>query len=201
VPRVRDVSSWGRDAVFNAFSNLMEVVFTTLALMALGVVLMLLLPKQVAQVGQTVSEAPLPSIGVGLLTLLVLLILLPLLVIICIGIPVAILVLLAAAAAAIFGWIAVGIVVGQRVLEALRVGEYQPLLEVIIGVPVVRLLSAVPCLGWLLGLIVTCVGLGAVALTRFGTVAYEPSSKPPDDVPAPPPAPELPSAPEEETQD
>lgn len=201
LPRTGQPWRWGGDVVFDAFRNLVQVVFNTLALMALGVVLVLLLPKQIAQVGQTVSEAPLPSVGVGLLTLVVLLILVPLLVIICIGIPVAILVLLAAAAAGVFGWIAVGVVVGQRVLEALKVGEYQPLLEVIVGIPVVRLLSAVPCLGWLLGLAVTCVGLGAVALTRFGTMAYEPSSKPPDDLPAPPPAPELPSAPEEEAQD
>jgi hypothetical protein len=200
LPRIGEPWRWEGDIVSNLFSSFLRAVFNTVALMALGVVLMLLLPKQTAQVGQTASAAPLPSIGVGLLTSLVLLILVPLLVIICIGIPVAILLVLAAVAAGLFGWIAVGAVVGQRLLAALKVGKYQPLLEVIIGIPVISLLSAVPCLGWLLALIIAWVGLGAVVLTRFGTMAYAPVSKTPD-LPPPPPEPDLPSAPEEETEE
>jgi len=171
--------TWHGDIFFSLLGRLIRTVFSTIALMALGVLLVLFLPKPTNLVGQTVIKAPLPSIGVGLLTFVVLLILVPLLIVICIGIPVAVLLVLAAVAASVFGWIAIAALVGQRLLAALQVTQAQPVLEVIIGVPVVALLSAVPCLGGLLALIVAAAGLGAVILTRFGTVAYEPLSKAP----------------------
>ncbi len=201
-PGLADVGRiWRGEAVFNLLGFLVRTVFSTLALMALGVLLVLFLPKQTALLGQTVSEAPLPSIGVGLLTFIVLLILVPLLVVICIGIPVALLLVLAAVAAGIFGWIAIGVLIGQRLLAALQVAQPQPLLEVIVGIPVITLLSAVPCLGWLLALIVASAGLGAVVLTRFGTMAYEPLSKAAG-LPGPPSlATDVQSAPEEQSED
>jgi len=178
----------GGDVFFNFLASFMLLMFKTLALMALGVLLVVLIPKPTTMVGQAVSEAPLASLGVGLLTFLVLLILVPLLVIICIGIPVAVLLVLAAVAAATFGSIAIGTVVGQRLLIALK-AEPLPLLQVIIGIAVMMLLSAVPCLGWLLGLIISAAGLGAVVLTRFGTMPYQPVRREPTP-PQPPPPPE-----------
>ena len=177
MPRIDRPWPWSSNVLSGWLGGLMRKVLNTLALMALGALLALLLPKQTTLVAQTAGDALLPSIGFGLLTFLVLLILIPLLVIICIGIPVALLLALAAAAAAIFGWIAIGVLIGDRLLTALNVRQAQPVLEVIAGLAVLALLSSVPCLGWLLGLIVGSAGLGAVVLSRGGTTLYAPLSK------------------------
>ena len=146
----------------------------TLTLMALGVVLALIVPRQMAQVGQTVSQMSLASAGIGLLTLLVLLVMVPILVITCIGIPVVILLAIAFVAAVLLGRVTIGTLVGRRLLKALQVQESQPLLEVAVGVGLIELLMAVPCLGGVLGAIISLAGLGAVVLTRFGTMRYPP---------------------------
>jgi hypothetical protein len=191
---------WEGNIFANLLGSFVRFVLRTLALVALGVVLMLFLPKQTELVGRTVNKLPLPSAGVGLLTLVVLLIVVPLLVIICIGIPVVVLLGIAFVAAVLLGRVAVGAVVGNRLLAAMKVEPSQPLLDVAAGIVLMELLFAVPCLGGLLGAAVSLAGLGAVVLTRFGTMVYEPASKAPA-MPAPPAAPDLPSAPGEETED
>jgi hypothetical protein len=169
----------------------------TFALMALGVVAVLVLPKHTLQVGQTLRTFPLPSAGVGLLTLVALLVVTPLLVIICIGIPLVLLLAIVFVAALLLGRVAIGMMIGQRLMRELKVEQPQPLLEVVLGIGLVELLAAVPCLGGLLVSIVSLAGLGAVVLTRFGTMPYEPLHKS-DELPAPAPEPELDIAPEEE---
>lgn len=181
----------------DAVGNLFRWVARAIALMAMAVVVMLVLPKQTALVGETASKLPLPSTGVGLLTVVVLVIVLLLLVIICIGIPVAVLLAMVAAVALLLGRVAVAAIVGQRLLTALNADQSQPLLEPVVGIVVIELLSAVPCVGWLVSAILSLAGLGAVVLTRFGTVPYEPASTMAD-LPAPPPEPNLPSAAGEE---
>jgi hypothetical protein len=181
------------------FGSLVRWVARTFTLMALGVVVMLVLPKQTALVGQTVSTVPLPSAGVGLLTFVVLLFVVPMLVIICIGIPLVVLLGAAFVAAMLLGRVAIGAVIGERLLNALKVKQSQPLLEVVVGIGLVELLAAVPCLGWLLGLVLWLAGLGAVVLTRFGTMAYEPVKR--SQVPVPILEPEAEIVPEEESQD
>ena len=190
---------WRGEIVVDWFGSLVRLAIRTLALVALGVVLMLVLPKQTAQVGQTVTQLPLPSAGVGLLTLVVLLVAVPLLVIICIGIPVVVLLAIAFVAAQLLGRTAIGLWVGERLLEALHVRERQPVLEVAVGVALIELLTAVPCIGWLLGVVVSLAGLGAVVLTRFGTVPY-PLASGAAELPVPPSEPELPSLPGDEPE-
>jgi hypothetical protein len=160
-------------------------VLSTLAMIGLGILLVLLLPGPTETVEQTVAGGALPSLAVGILTFLVLLVLVPLLVIICIGIPVAILLLLGAVAAGILGWAATGILIGRRLLAAMS-KEPQPVLAAIAGIALIEVLAEVPCLGWMLALIVSAIGLGAVVLTRFGTATYVPRQAEP--APLPPPS-------------
>ncbi len=149
----------------------MRVLLNAMGMMALGLLLVHVLPKQTREIARTVAQSPALSIGVGLLTMLLLPIVLILLVVICIGIPVAIVLILAAMAAGAYGWVAVGAALGQRLMLTSKV-QSGPAWGVIVGVGLLCVLSAVPCLGWLLGLIVTSAGLGAVVLTRFGTLQY-----------------------------
>lgn len=164
--------------------RLVRRVATVLVVAALGGLVALIWPEATDRVGGTVFSSPGASLGVGFLTVLAGLALITALAItICLS-PAAVLLTLALSAAGLLGWIAVGARVGRRLLRALNAGEVAPLWSASLGTLIITLvtvgLSTALCLaplGWLLTLIIGCVGLGAVVLTRFGTVAYVPSSR------------------------
>jgi hypothetical protein len=134
----------------------------------LGLLIILFWPEPSRQVGSVVVAKPLPSLGIGLLSIVVAFCVgLILLIAACLGL----LVWLAAVVAWIFGWTAVGLMVGQRVLAAFDV-EPTPPLATVVGVAFISLIWAFPCLGNLFALIVGAAGLGAVVLTRAGTQPY-----------------------------
>lgn len=151
------------------------------ALMAvLGVLVAVLLPQQGGRVTTTVRESSLVSFGTGCLTsVLGVPILLLLAITICL-LPLALILSLLLLAAALFGWVAVGWVLGQKAMQALRTQSSTPILEVVVGVVLLTLLwqmpGVIPCLGWFVsfgvGIVAGSIGLGAVLLTRFGTRSY-----------------------------
>jgi hypothetical protein len=150
-----------------------------------------LVPNQLNQVGSALRNKPAASGVVGLLTavagpsLLALLLLLSVvLTIVCIGLlgyPLVMVLSVMLAAAALMGWIAVGNLVGQRLAEALSLKNRSLPVTAALGTAVLTLvsslLSALPFWlgGWawaIAAFAVGCAGLGAVALTKFGTRAY-----------------------------
>ena len=156
--------------VFTGFVfGLLRYLLTTLALIAVGILIFLFWPEQVELVGETVLKAPLVSGGVGLAVLVL-------------GIPVGLVLILAAClglvvwlaliVATLFGFTAIASLVGNRLLKAFNPDKFSPILAVLLGVIVLRLLDLVPCLGFILSGIVYSLGLGAVILTRFGTQPY-----------------------------
>jgi hypothetical protein len=182
----------GSRLFFNTMMDIFKAIITTLALMALGLLVVLFLPKQTEMVAQAVLAAPLPSLGVGFLTMVVAAGLTALLAItICLS-PIALFTALITIAAAFFGWIAVGLLVGQKLLKGLKAQEPAPLVSVVIGVLLISLISALPCLGFLVFLGVVSLGLGGVVLTRFGTMSYP--EEPPSPLPLEPTEPQTPAA-------
>ncbi len=163
------------------------------ALMAvIGVLVAVLLPQHAGRVSTTVHESPLVSFGTGCLTwALGIPILILLAITICL-LPLSLIVSLLLVVAGLFGWVAVGWVIGKKALEALRSDNPTPILEVVVGVVLLTLLwqmpRVIPCIGWLfslgVGVLAGSIGLGAVLLTRFGTRAY----------PTPPGGPLVPAA-------
>ena len=142
------------------------------------------MPEQVYNVRETlVSSAPL-SFGLGLLTAIVSVVFIPiaflLMITICLAI-VPVVAYLALGIAALFGWIVIGHVLGERLLIAS--GREQPslIMSSIVGVSVLTLLTNLPviglidCIGFIgtvIGGLIAMAGLGAVLLTRFGTRPY-----------------------------
>lgn len=177
LPRIQPFSTrLPFDRGWNVFSNSIFDVFgdivLALALAAIGLLVVLFLPKQTEVVGQAVLAAPLPSAGVGLLTGVVAVFLIVLLAItICLS-PVAFLLGVAMLVAGIFGWIAIGLLVGRRLLEAFNVRGITSLMAVAAGTLLISVLRAIPCLGAIFGFVLGCAGLGAVVLTRFGRQTY-----------------------------
>jgi hypothetical protein len=144
---------------------------TALFLALLGVVLLALAPRAMGRVASAAARGAFVSFGMGLLTLAVGVLLgLLLLLACCLGL----LVWLALGAAWLVGWVAVGLWLGQRLLQALNVRNASSIGEVALGVFLITLLTQLPaCIGFFVGLILGCTGLGAVVLTRFGTRSFD----------------------------
>lgn len=143
----------------------------------------LILPRQIAQVSRTIVEAPLPCLGFGLLTLAATVVAIVVLAItVCLS-PLSALTALALGMAGLFGWIGAGTLVGERLVKALNIREAVPQLTAGVGTLIITLICAglnfTICLapfGWFITLILGCIGLGAVVLTRFGTTEYSTSA-------------------------
>lgn len=194
--------------------GLMRGILYAIAFAALGALTVLFLPTQTAQVGEVAEHAALPSLGVGCLTSIVAFFLYLLLIFVSIllavtiiGIPLAVLLLvlppIALAVAWLFGWIAIGRLVGARILVGANARETWrvPVIAVIVGIVLLSILGAVPFFGWLVSALVGLLGIGAVILSWFGTRPYPPAAPAPyalvPTVPQPPapPAPPVPPAP------
>lgn len=161
--------------VFDFGWNLVGGFITALAFAALGALVVIFAPEPTRRVGNAVQAKPLNVAGVGCLTYIVLPILMVLLIITLIGIPVALILGLAAFVAWLFGWIAIGYMTGEKILQAFKARDVLPVVAVIVGVIILTLLSQIWFVGWLVSFVGGLLGIGATVLTRFGTRAYPPA--------------------------
>lgn len=165
-----------------------EAAGRSLMLGLLALVVASLLPGQINRAGETIRSRPLASGAVGLLTavavpsLAVLLLLIStILVIVCIGLlgfPVVFAMLLGLAAGTLFGWVTVGNLLGQRLVGSLKLKNRGLSVTAAVGTAVLTfilgLIGALPFAfgAGLLTFLALCLGLGATALTQFGTRPY-----------------------------
>jgi hypothetical protein len=132
----------------------------------LGVLLVLILPRPMGRVMVAAATQPALSFGLGLLTLALGVVAGALLLIAC---GLGLLVWLALLAGLLMGWAAVGLWLGERLLSALRLRSTSAVAEVATGAFIITILARLPlCMGFLVGLVLGSIGLGAVVLTRFG---------------------------------
>ncbi len=151
---------------------------TAVGFAALGVLILVFLPAQVKQIGEVAEQSALPSLGVGCLTWLVVPPLIVLFIITCLGIPLSMILGILLVAAAVLGWIALSVVVGNRLLDALKAQTIAPIVAMLVGLLVLWLITAIPLLGELIRLFALALAVGAVVLTRFGTQPYPLPSAP-----------------------
>lgn len=166
----------------------------------IGMAVITFWPTQTAEVGRTIVAAPVPSLGIGCLTYpLSVVIALFILITICLAPFVPVLVLLVVAAG-LFGWIALGTLLGRWLARATGWRTATPAAVAGLGVFALSILAVVlgeiPCLGTLAVIGAASIGLGAVALSRFGTRRY---GVPPAEV-AVPAVPSAPTAPQVEVE-
>ena len=174
--------------------RLFGAMFNSVALGLLALLVVLFWPDQTARVSAAIANAPGASGGLGLLTLIAVPIILALVTIVtllCLS-PVTFIGFLIYLAALIFGWISLGMLVGARLSAALNLRNLSPAVSAAIGTALFTLVSGIiqiiPCVGWIAPVVLACIGLGAVTLTRFGTRPYLPNM-PVQSAPPPPPAP------------
>lgn len=162
-----------------------------LGLLALLVVS--LAPRPVARISDAISARPLASGTVGVLTLFasislaaLLAVISAVLVIVCIGLlgfPIVLAIVALLGVGLLVGWVAVGRIVGNALSDALKLKTLSPALQAALGTAAlslgIGLLQLLPVVGFsasLVAFVVYGVGLGGVALTKFGTRPFPPVS-------------------------
>ncbi len=152
-----------------------------------------LAPNQLNRVNDTLRQKPAASGVVGVLTAIavpsltvILVLLTAVLIFVCIGllgIPIIIALVFAFGVAIVMGWISAGTILGQRLAGWFKMSNRSLPVVAALGTAVLTLalglLGELPFYlgGWfwgLAGVLIGCAGLGAVALTRFGTRPYPP---------------------------
>jgi cytoskeletal protein CcmA (bactofilin family) len=190
------------DKTPNFFERIGRSMVLLLALAVVSWLVATFMPQQMKTVGDTIVEATIASFGVGLLTAIIVAASFLLVFTICLAFipPIA---FLLAGVAALFGWIVIGQIIGERLLIATGRSFPNFILSTMVGVTALTVVATMPvlswidciapifwCIGWLVIVIVGSIGLGAVILTRFGTRPYDPASLPtPGNPPPPPPRP------------
>jgi hypothetical protein len=189
VPTTPNVPASPRfDISFNPFWNVMNVIGRALALAAIGMLLTLFLQPQLERVTDTVVRQPVIAGGFGLLTLVVAPLAMIIMIITILLIPIALIVAFLIPLAWLFGIIALGQEVGERFTKAIN-QTWAPVLATGFGTFLLLLVGGfiglIPCVGWVLPMLVGLMAVGGVAMTWFGTRAAPGTVTP--QVPLPPP--------------
>ncbi len=143
----------------------------------LALVIVSIWPQQTERVGRTIEEATLTSFGMGLLVYLVASIVLTILAItICLS-PFALLGWLVVGVGLLLGWVALGLILGKRVLTSVfNRPQPQPVAAAVLGTALLTLVMAMTRIFWpihgILLFVLVPLATGAVLLTRFGTMPY-----------------------------
>jgi hypothetical protein len=148
----------------------------------LAVLVLLAWPVPLERVGQAVTRAPAAVGGVGCLSMFLFPVLGVGLAATLILIPLTLVLMIVFLAVLLFGWVAVGMLFGERLLEWFGTKEITSRNAGVAGTfgrtLLVGIVGALPGLGWLgllSGLVLATVGVGAVVLTRFGWHTYGPA--------------------------
>ena len=142
---------------------------------ALAVLVVMFGANRAGRVAKAAADAPAISGVVGFLGLLgIPALLIGLALTICL-IPVMLFGVLLFVVAIVYGWISIGLEVGERLTHMLK-WQLDPAAAAGLGTFVICLvangINFIPCIGWLAPTLVSAVGLGAVLLTRFGRQGY-----------------------------
>lgn len=161
---------------FQPFWSVASVIGEALALGILAMLVMLFLAPHTQRVGQAIVGQPVIAGLLGLLTVVLAPLALVLLIITILLIPVALVAVITIALAAVFGWIAIGLEIGERFTKAIK-QQWHPSLAAGLGTfllaLVAKIIGLIACVGWLAPSLVTMLGIGGVIMTRFGARPVE----------------------------
>jgi hypothetical protein len=157
---------------FGPIGTAADIFFKALGLAALAMLLTIFLHPQLDHVAQAVLTQPFMAGSIGLLTVFVAPLALAILAVTLILIPVALAASFLLVLALLFGVVAFGMEVGNRFTNAIH-QTWEPVLSTGFGTFLLAIVlgtvSLVPCIGWLAGVLVGLIGLGAAVITLFGT--------------------------------
>lgn len=169
---------------FNPMQTIPAGMLDALVWAALGLLVVLVLPEPANRITRAIAAKPINAAGIGLLTAAVLIVAVLTLILI----PVVLILLPFLVLGWAFGLISLGYLVGQR-LEELFKTQWAPPVSAGLGIlsmlVVVNMVDWIPCIGWLLNVVLAAIGIGAVVVTRFGSREYPDSAVPASQMIAP----------------
>lgn len=152
--------------------TLAGVLFQAFALGVLAMLLSAFLRPQLDRVAQTVQAQPFAAGSLGLLTVFLAPFAIVLMAVTLILIPLALAAAFLLVLAWLFGVVALGQVVGEKLTQAMN-RRWEPVLTAGFGAFIVGIVlgtsNQIPCAGWLASALIGLVGLGAATMTVLGT--------------------------------
>ena len=144
-------------------------ILSFIAFLVLAIILVALFPNQLGKVSSAVEGNLLKTFLFGLLAIILFV---PVIILLAISIAGIILIpvwVILVLVAGLFGYIAAAHFIGQKILKALKLTVKTMIVETMVGLILLALVGLVPILGGIIKLIISCMGLGGIILTRFGT--------------------------------
>jgi hypothetical protein len=133
----------------------------TISLLLLGIVLLLLAPRAGDAVARAGRDKPLIAALVGLGALILLPVIAIVACITIIGLPLGIVLLLLILPLYAVGYLSAALIVGRLILKQARIRAF------VVGLVILQLLTLIPFVGGLVGLLATIFGLGALMIALF----------------------------------
>jgi dipeptide/tripeptide permease len=140
-----------------------------LVILVLALLIVALLPKPVRTVAEAISENTFKVFLCGLLGLVLIAPLALLLTISVVGIALIPLEVIVVVCSVLLGFIAVGQLIGKKVLKLFKRRNPSMIRETFWGLIILWFIGWIPYLGWMVKAVAIVIGLGAALITRFGT--------------------------------
>mgnify|MGYP000163470288 CR=1 FL=1 len=176
------------DTIVRTIGRWMWRIVQTFGLALIAVLLALFMAKPMSRVAKTVTDHTALSLGLGALTIIVVPVLLIIIAFTCILAPVTVLGFIALPFLILYGWFSLALLTGNLIANLFKTKWVEPL-SIGIGTLVLSLVAwligSVPCVGWIIPVLLAAIGLGAVLLSKFGTQLYQPQTVSRPQPPAP----------------
>ncbi|MDI6731978.1 MAG: hypothetical protein QME05_05315 [Candidatus Margulisbacteria bacterium] len=144
-------------------------ILTTLGFIVLAALLVALFTPQVGKTSAKIEKKFWQTFWWGIFSPILVTLLLIALVLSLVGILLIPIVLLVFIAACVFGYVAAAQLCGKKLMQALRLRGKPMLAEVVVGLILLWIINMIPVIGGVVNAVIGICGLGAVAVTKFGT--------------------------------
>ena len=165
---VEETLSWLRPAGWIAFQLIKNLI-----LIFITALIIFLFEKPTLRVARCIKKQVVVSWGAGLLVMIAApIVSLVLIITICLS-PIGIILILAFLLANIWGWAGISFVIGDNVARWLKL-DWPEEAEAATGAVLLglgsTLLAFLPCIGFMISMMISSVGLGGIVLSKFGTI-------------------------------
>ena len=165
---LEDTLSWLRPAGWIAFQLIKNLI-----LIFITILIIFLFEKPTLRIARCIKKQIAVSWGIGLLVIIAApIVSLVLIITICLS-PIGIILILVFLIAIVWGWAGISFVIGDNIAHWLKL-DWPEEAEAAAGAVLLglgsTLLAFLPCIGFMISIIVSAVGLGGIVLSKFGTI-------------------------------
>jgi len=169
-------------AIIKPFNDVFGALLRSLVIALLAVLVTLFLPRHAENISRSIEDSPVSGGAIGLLTWILFPFVIIILAITIILIPLSVIAILMFGLGVLLGWIAIGMLLGERIAGMFK-SQWAPAVNAGVGTFILSILSslfgAIPCVGWVIPLLIILVATGGIVMSAFGTRFINTSNKRP----------------------